>query len=295
MLFFCEWTRGVWFGLQFQRVPNRDFVSSFHAWLGTTFSELDGMKEYKEFAKISICCALWSIWKGRNAAIFESKTPNPMEVLIKTTYLQNEYYQHWLNSTRSTEPQGQPFQASKVWRPPSLGATKLNSDAAYDDKKKMAWTGTVVRNENGELVAGLTKVFPATSSLIAEALGFRESLAFAHSLGMTNIIVENDNLELIQACREDINRGEIRSITNDVVALKRNFQKAGFTWTPREGNGAAHLVAKMASRKQLPSNWVWNVPTNLRLQIDKDKLLLSTTGFPFDPGRLPPPADNRDQ
>lgn len=43
---------------------------------------------------------------------------------------------------------------------------------------------------------------------MAEALSFREALAFADSMEMEAILVENDCLELIQACRNEIRRGE---------------------------------------------------------------------------------------
>lgn len=72
MLLFCEWTRAIWFGLQLHEVLNRARTTSIHEWLGERFKEFEDVQgfEFKEFARISLCCALWSIWKGRNQAVF---------------------------------------------------------------------------------------------------------------------------------------------------------------------------------------------------------------------------------
>lgn len=148
--------------------------------------------------------------------------------------------------------------------------------------KNITWVGIIARNEKGDIVAGLTKMFPATSPIMAEALSFRESLAFAVNMGITRIVVENDCLELIQACREEIVRGEIFNIVKDVLALKNKFQKVGFTWSPRDGNRVAHHITLLASRNSLPNNWVWNQSSSLRSLLVADRLV----AFPFDPGRI---------
>lgn len=285
MLLFCEWTRVVWFGLQVQCVPSRTSVTSIHQWLGKMFTEFDKLQDFKVYAKMSLCCALWSIWKGRNQAIFDSKMPNPNDVLNKINLLQKDYYDNWANLSRNVQSQGQSIQISRAWRPPLSGCSKINSDASFSKQKKLAWAGIVVRNDEGNLIAGLTKMFPATSPLMAEALSFRESLAFANSMGMQRIVVESDCLELIKSCRNEIVRGEIINVTRDIEALKGEFQQVGFTWIAREGNQVAHSVALLASQSKLPCNWTWNLPLCVKSLIQADKLAAVTSGFPFDPGR----------
>lgn len=168
--------------------------------------------------------------------------------------------------------------------PPISGVTKLNSDASYNDGKKVAHAGIIARDDKGIVVAGLTKTFPATSALMAEALSLREALAFAESMGMTKIVVENDTLELIQACRKEVVRGEIFNIVKDVLFLKGRFQHVAFTWISRDGNGVAHHVARLASRNLLPSNWVWNPPLSLVSLLLSDKSHSREGSFPYDPG-----------
>lgn len=254
MLLFCEWTRGVWFGLQIQCIPQRCGTTSIHEWIDMRFKEAEGRQEFSEFYRILVCCAMWSIWKERNLAIFESKKPNPIETLHKTNMLQADYHSHWIDLSQGCAPQGQIRHVDRVWRPPPRGVTKLNIDASFTEKRKIAHAGIVARNEKGQIVAGLAKIFPATSPLMAEALSFREPLTFAGSMGMTRIIVESDSLELVQACRNKIVRGEVFNIVKDIVFLKTQFQHSAFTWVSRVGNGVAHQVAHLACRNQLPSS-----------------------------------------
>lgn len=151
----------------------------------------------------------------------------------------------------------------------------------------MAVAGIIARNDQGQVVAGLTRFFPATSPLMTEALSFREALAFAENMGMTKIVVENDCLELIQACRKEVVRGEIFNVVKDVLFLKENFQYAAFTWISRDGNGVAHQVdqvAMLSSRNLLPVNWIWNPPLSLVSLLLSDKAQGRHGCFPYDPG-----------
>lgn len=133
-------------------------------------------------------------------------------------------------------------------------------------------------------MSGLTKSLYATTPLMVEALGLRDALAFAGNLGIRLLEVDNDCLELVQACKNEINRMEIFSILTDINFLKRNFHDLTFRWTPREGNRVAHQLAQLASRNALPLSWVWNPPPCLQALIVDDKRSAAVLTFPFDPG-----------
>lgn len=145
----------------------------------------------------------------------------------------------------------------------------------------------------------------------------REGLVFVEALGIQNLIVECDCLDLIKACREEIKRGEIICMIKDILYLKEKFCKIGFTWISRHGNSVAHHVAPLASQNALPVNWTRIQPLILQDLIRKEKIhpnqisqgdesvnrstnsvfninwflpsasvsgLNSSAGFPFDPG-----------
>lgn len=64
-------------------------------------------------------------------------------------------------------------------------------------------------------------------------------------------MLESDSLEVIQTCRGEIKKGQIMHIVKDILTIRSRFQSCGFTWTNREANGAAHLIAQHATRGSL--------------------------------------------
>lgn len=154
--------------------------------------------------------------------------------------------------------------------PPPHDYVKINSDAAFCKEKNLSCSGIVARDSKGTVITGCYKVVPASSPLQAEALALREAVSFAVKLGISSVIFESDNLELIQACRQDIQRGKIKNIVEDMLLLKGSFHRSGFTWTPREGNEVAHLVASLASKKALFPNWSWCPSLCLREALRRD-------------------------
>lgn len=292
-------------------------VTTLHEWIDKKLTEFYAQKDFYEFASIYLCCALWSIWKERNSAVFERKRPCPMSTVTRATILQNDYYSFWKNKSREDMPPVTNVSTSKNWRPPPVGMLKLNTDSSFNRNKCLAHAGVIIRNEYGDVLTGLSKVFHTSSPLLAEALSLREGLVFAVSLGIQCLVAENDSLDLIRACRGELQNGEILSLIGDIQCLKTRFQKIGFTWVPREGNKVAHQIAALASHHNLPACWTWRPPPSLSSLIQKDKQLLlrhsnredrplfslqqngsniqrltsghqvavcSRSGFPFDPG-----------
>lgn len=91
--------------------------------------------------------------------------------------------------------------------------------------------------------------------------------------------MESHCLELIKTCREDAKRGEITTLVRDILCIKRNFQRIGFTWVPREGNQVAHQIALLASQYSLPVNWTRSPTSWLLALIQKDQQVLNREGI----------------
>lgn len=73
-----------------------------------------------------------------------------------------------------------------------------------------------------------SKKFFAISPLVAEAVGVLERLMIGKNLLLSSVIIELDNLVLIEACRGNIVREEIKGIINDIISLKYKFSKLWF-------------------------------------------------------------------
>lgn len=222
LLLFCDWTRPIWFGAQLQIIPEVQSVNSIHGWLGHIRESFKDQPDYLKFVLNSVMCLLWNIWKSRNEAVFQNEKPLPMKVTMQAGLLINEL-------SRLPQNPAPPIQArvqqGKFWRKPLQGAIKFNSDAAFDKDRNKGVAGIIGR----DYVLGFTCVFPVSSALQAEALALRESVVLASNMGIQCVVFENDNLELIQTCRNEIQRRELGAIVQDILFMKNGFDRAGFT------------------------------------------------------------------
>lgn len=216
-----------------------------------------------------VFCNLWSIWKARNKFVFRHTDLNPMSLLIEANNIVSELQN--LNKTQPNYiPQATHNQA--YWRPPQLGVIKINTDASFNRSTMTGSSGIIGRDDNGVVVMGLTSKFPVSSPILAEALVLREVIQAAANLSIPKIILESDCLALVQACRKEIQCGEIFGILQDIEQIKQSFEICGFTWIHRSGNSAAHTLARMGQQNRLQGNWFCNLPLQLQEVVNRERL-----------------------
>ncbi|OVA19776.1 Reverse transcriptase zinc-binding domain [Macleaya cordata] len=135
----------VWFGFPISLhvdMNNNDFTLEyiFKGWLSQPSSF--------EAAKMG-CAIIWSIWKSRNRAVFDSWKFDPKEVITNALHVYNE---HLVDACISptlpqTNTQVGLVEASAHWSRPPEGYIKINVDGAT--WKNSIAVGLVVRNELG--------------------------------------------------------------------------------------------------------------------------------------------------
>lgn len=54
-------------------------------------------------------------------------------------------------------------------------------------------------------------------------------MVLASNMGIQCVVFENDNLELIQTCRNEIQRRELGAIVQDILFMNNGFDRVGFT------------------------------------------------------------------
>ncbi|KAJ1399617.1 Ribonuclease H-like superfamily [Sesbania bispinosa] len=210
-------------------------------------------------------------------------SPNPVSTSIKIKKLLSECY---LPPDTSGAPQSSNASAQKIqsWRPPPPGFIKCNSDAAFVSSSSLAAAGSVFRDSSGFVEFGSTKKFPALSPLAAEAFALREAMLIAKNLGWKSVIFESDCLDLVRACRNEINIAEIQTFILDIRSWVLHFDRVGFTWVRRSGNGVAHSLAQYALRGDFfpASSSCW--PSDIQSQLAKDRQLASSYNLHRDLG-----------
>jgi hypothetical protein len=99
---------------------------------------------------------------------------------------------------------------------------------------------------------------PAT----AEALAARRAVELSLSLGITQLILEGDSLQIVQAIQGISNAQYMYGIiVEDLKALLRGFINYKVIFVPREANGKAHKLAKLALSRGVNKVWREDFPS----------------------------------
>jgi ribonuclease HI len=99
---------------------------------------------------------------------------------------------------------------------------------------------------------------------VAEVLAAREAVELGTSLGLQDIILEGDALEVVKAINQDEpSRGLYGQVVNDI----KNLLAQGGRWmtrhTRRAANGAAHALAKLGLQHLVPQRWLSVLPDSV--------------------------------
>lgn len=170
------------------------------------------------------------MWKVRNDAAFNGSLSNPLGTFFQIVNSSSEFLQAHDPATNPTPLVNRiQIHFNGGWRPPSSLFVKINSDATYNKDNGKGAIGVICRDGKGILTMACAKKIFASSPLAAKALGLREAVVLAMNLGLPSVIFESDSLDLIEICRGNKNKEEIRGIISDIQEFKSSFQHCGFT------------------------------------------------------------------
>ncbi|KAJ1376616.1 Ribonuclease H-like superfamily [Sesbania bispinosa] len=143
---------------------------------------------------------IWAIWKRRNEFIHKEIQPNPIITIARANSLHD--YLNLIEQISCTRGNGaRNFHTSKAWRAPREDAIKINCDAAYKPHLRYAAIAAIARNSARTILSVSSKLIPAASALIAEALAVREGVSLASGSYSCRTLIESDNLTVIEAIR----------------------------------------------------------------------------------------------
>jgi ribonuclease HI len=152
------------------------------------------------------------------------------------------------------------------WEKPLARQVKVNVDGSFSQASHAGAPGAVMRGYNGNFMAASTVYFPnITSANVAEAMAMKEGLALASRLGVNDVIMESDLLEIVDACSgADEWWGDAPAIFVDCMDLAAGIGKVAFKHCQREANEVAHLLARNSFTEQNNCNWVDEPPLHSR-------------------------------
>ncbi|XP_050255047.1 uncharacterized protein LOC126700926 [Quercus robur] len=184
----------------------------------------------------------WFIWSHKNRLRLNKKgLPSENFFEAAKTYLSN--YQ----AKRSMSRMKQPKENTK-WQPPMEGIYKTNYDGAVFIESGEAGIGVIVRDARGEVITTLAeKILYPGSVEVLEALAARRATKFAVELGLSSSILEGDSEVVYRALQaSNWRHSSIGEILKDTVSMVGSLRTFSFSHTRRQGNNAAHALAKRA-------------------------------------------------
>jgi ribonuclease HI len=248
VLWRCDSAKAVWGccrgPIQKTSVEAEEFFDIFAA-----LSDRLGDKDLELFGSIA-----HKIWARRNRVVFGGSVLPP-PILIKEA---TDIIEDFRKSREGHSAEGPGGQVSHVrWLRPATNSIKLNWDAALDNRKKIMGMGIIARDHNGEVKAAMCDVIPyIRDPIVAEALAACRAVQFTHDIGAQSVELEGDAREVILALGSS---AETDSIVGNLVREARrmleNFPFWRVSHVRRDGNRAAHVLAKFATSQQ--SHYVW--------------------------------------
>ncbi|KAJ1376615.1 hypothetical protein SESBI_49759 [Sesbania bispinosa] len=175
---------------------------------------------------------IWAIWKRRNEFIHKEIQPNPIITIARANSLLG--YLNLIEQISCTRGNGaRNFHTSKAWRAPREDAIKINRDAAFKPHLRYAAIAAIARNLARTILSVSSKLIPAASALIAEALAVREGCS-------------------------------IVQMVKDIQKSSSLIPNCGFLWTHREGNQLAHSITQATLLTRNGIHFISSIPNRCR-------------------------------
>ena len=133
----------------------------------------------------------------------------------------------------------------------------MNVDGAVFKHRKKARIVVVIRDENGVVIAALSKILNAPLGVAEiEAKAMEVGVLFAQDVGIREAMFEGDSLVIYKALQCE---GEAPSSTHNVLVVTleqtSGFRSFYFSHVKTQGNVPAHLLAQYA--KEVENYVVW--------------------------------------
>jgi ribonuclease HI len=201
-------------------------------------------KDLELFASIA-----YKIWARRNRVVFGGLVLPP-SILIKEATDLIEDFRKSREVYSAAGPGGQVSHAR--WLRPAANSIKLNWDAALDNRKKIMGMGIIARDHSGEVKATMCDVIPyIRDPSVAEALAACRAVQFAHNMGAQSVELEGDAREVMVALGSTAETDStVGNLVFEARRMLENFPSWRVSHVRRDGNRAAHVLAKFAISQQ---------------------------------------------
>ncbi|PNX87020.1 ribonuclease H [Trifolium pratense] len=156
-----------------------------------------------------------------------------------------------------------------------MNCLKLNVDAHLQDDGHWG-LGMVLRRDDGRCVGAATRVIKGSNDVgLAETAGLKEALNLIQAMELDEVIVEMDAAVIVNAIHNKIfPRNQWGLLARECSRAFDLNNKLSLKWVSREGNHAAHSLARWAFTA--PNKWWSNYfPDCINHHTQKDMAFVS--------------------
>lgn len=232
----CSELRGVW--SPFSNILPANF-----------YSILDCSRWLKSLACSPISqrflACIWNIWLWRNNCIFGDTGWSLFEVLQKINATADDLHCNFPSKETSKRQQ----RADLRWLPPNAQSFKLNVDGSANLNNLTIGSGGLLRNHDGNWIAGFSSFDGSGNALKAELLGLYHGLSLIQDMGLLSVSIETDCLEMVSLIKDHSHHAQhpfadILQLITNIMSSNRLFS---LHHVLREQNACADHLAKLGS------------------------------------------------
>jgi ribonuclease HI len=244
VLLFCQYAREVWeeIKLVYRVHLKKKLFTCPRTWLH------DFLSRTTDREQMILTVVFWHLWINRNSTRNgeNMRSPHAISEQIKAYAEMIELHLFKPATTTRREIDTSMFR----WSPPPEGTVLINVDAAIFSSFRRMGIGIVIRNHNGECLVACSELREeVTAPEMAEALAVRRAMSLADEEGFRKLLVVSDCLSVIHRINSVMpDRSPVGVVIQDIKALANNFSDISFSHVYRQGNEAAHILARSAER-----------------------------------------------
>jgi ribonuclease HI len=204
------------------------------------------------------------IWLRRNRVVHEGIFSHPNS-LVQQARQATEDFHLALGLKEHQQPSlGTP--SLQLWHAPLGGWIKVNTDASVDKKKGWLGYGAVARDEKGVVMAAQCRTIKGNLEVtLAEAGALLMAIQLCQRLGFHTVLFESDSQIVVEGINcKNIDWSSKGLMLGDIQEALQGIHSWRLSFTHREGNKAAHLLAKLATMVESEKIWINKVPNCIR-------------------------------
>ena len=214
------------------------------------------------------------IWLRRNSVVHGEPFSHPTQLIRDAQNSLEEFQRIHYESRGGMQITRDTVEAK--WKPPPENMIKLNWDAGINKFEGRIDIGLIARDSRRSCLAARSLTTNAhTDATTAKALAAVHAIMFCKELGYTNILFEGDAQQVIRAIGEE---GPCFSSFGHLIDCihneLRDLERDSFIHVLREANGAAHLLAQLATTHVNMFTWLGNAPPSVGDIVKREKSLL---------------------